>query len=112
MSDSAMTGASGATGWHARAEGGTTVLTLAGDWTGLDAVGQAELAGRVINRDGLHALSLQVTEPLRWNSSLLVFVSMLRQWAVQRAMTVDETALSSSSRDLLQLLPVQPAAVA
>lgn len=104
--------ASVATGWQARIDGGTAVLTIAGDWTGLDGIDQAELAGKVIDREGLHALSLQVTEPMRWNSSLLVFVSMLQHRAAQRAMAVDESALPGASRDLLQLLAVQPAAVA
>lgn len=98
-----------AAGWQARIEGGTAVLTLTGDWTGLDAIDQAELAGRVIEADGLQALALRVTEPMRWNSSLLMFVSMLRQRAAQHALAIDESALPGVSRELLKLLAVQPA---
>jgi phospholipid/cholesterol/gamma-HCH transport system permease protein len=97
-----------ATGWQARIDGGTAVLTLAGDWTDLDAIHQADLAGQIIDRDGLQALSLQVSEPLRWNSALLVFVSTLQRRAAERALAIDDSGLSASSRDLLQLAAMTP----
>ena len=93
-----------ASGWQARTDGSTTVLTLAPDWTGLDAIAQLELASSALDRTGVRALSLEATEPFRWNSSLLVFVSMLRQRAALRSMTVNETGLPRAARDLLQLL--------
>jgi phospholipid/cholesterol/gamma-HCH transport system permease protein len=97
-------------GWQARAEGSTTVLTLAGDWTALDAVQELELARKDLDRAGLRGLSLEATEPFRWTSSLLVFVSLLRRQAAQRALSIDETGLPSAARDLLQRLPADPPA--
>jgi phospholipid/cholesterol/gamma-HCH transport system permease protein len=101
-----------ASGWQARAEGSTTVLTLARDWTGLDALHEVELASTVLDRSGLHAVALEASAPFRWDSSLLVFVSRLRIWAAQRAMSVDDTGLPGAARELLQLLPAQSPAAA
>jgi phospholipid/cholesterol/gamma-HCH transport system permease protein len=107
-----MTLPSVAAGWQARVEDSTTVLTLASDWTGLDALREVELAAKVLDRPGLHAVVLEATAPFRWASSLLVFVAMLRQQAARRAMAVDETGLPGAARELLQLLPAQPPAAA
>jgi phospholipid/cholesterol/gamma-HCH transport system permease protein len=97
-------------GWQARADGSTTILTLAGDWTDLDAIHELDLLGTVLDRAGLRALLLKQIEPLRWNSSLLVFVSLLRQRVAQRSMSLDEAELPRAARDLLQLLPANPVA--
>jgi phospholipid/cholesterol/gamma-HCH transport system permease protein len=101
-----------ASGWLARPDGRTTVLTLTSDWTSIDATFETAVASKVLDRAGLHAISFETSGLTRWDSSLLVFVSGLRRAASQRAIDVDESGLPAAARGLLALLAAESAPTA
>jgi phospholipid/cholesterol/gamma-HCH transport system permease protein len=83
------------------------VVTLQGDWL----VSESHLdrsASRLLHVfAGLGGIGFDAERLGRWDSTLLVFLSQIRQVSLQHKMDFDETGLPTTARRLLDLLPVR-----
>jgi phospholipid/cholesterol/gamma-HCH transport system permease protein len=98
-------------GWRATIEGANTLLTLTSDWTMQDTAVESDVAEKLLDRSDLRSMAFDSRELGRWDSSLLVFLSALRQASLQRGIHLNETGLPAAARRLMALLPDKPAAV-
>jgi len=106
-------GASGL-GWISHAHGAIAVISLQGDWlVGRTAVDRG-ISCLLHECAGLRGICFDTDALGHWDSSLLVFLSQLRQGSAHHKLDFDDTGLPSSTRRLLDLLPVQevPGAIA
>jgi len=95
-------------GWLARIDGTNMVLFLSGDWSARDDVVRARMTDSLLERSNIHAIRFDSSNLGRWDSSLLVFLSSLREALARRRIVFDQTGLPPAARRLLALLPVAP----
>jgi phospholipid/cholesterol/gamma-HCH transport system permease protein len=95
-------------GWLARIDGTNMVLVLSGDWTAQDDVSRMHVTDSLLQRSNIHALRFDSSNLGRWDSSLLVFLSSLREASRRRHIVFDQTGLPPAARRLLALLPAAP----
>jgi phospholipid/cholesterol/gamma-HCH transport system permease protein len=95
-------------GWLARIDGTNMVLFLSGDWLARDDVVRARMTDSLLERSNIHAIRFDSSNLGRWDSSLLVFLSSLREALARRRIGFDQTGLPPAARRLLALLPVAP----
>jgi phospholipid/cholesterol/gamma-HCH transport system permease protein len=62
----------------------------------------------LLQRSNIHALRFDSSNLGRWDSSLLVFLSSLREASRRRHIVFDQTGLPPAARRLLALLPAAP----
>jgi phospholipid/cholesterol/gamma-HCH transport system permease protein len=95
-------------GWLARIDGTNMVLFLSGDWAAHDEVSHMLVTDSLLQRSNIHALRFDSSNLGRWDSSLLVFLSSLREASRRRHIVFDQTGLPPAARRLLALLPAAP----
>jgi phospholipid/cholesterol/gamma-HCH transport system permease protein len=95
-------------GWLARIDGTNMVLFLSGDWTAHDDVSRMQVTDSHLERFNIHAVRFDSSNLGRWDSSLLVFLSSLREASGRRHVVFDQTGLPPAARRLLALLPATP----
>jgi len=95
-------------GWLARIDGTNMVLFLSGEWTAHDDVSRKHVTDFLLQRSNIHALRFDSSNLGRWDSSLLVFLSSLRESSRRRHIVFDQTGLPPAARRLLALLPAAP----
>jgi phospholipid/cholesterol/gamma-HCH transport system permease protein len=95
-------------GWLARIDGTNMVLFLSGDWTAQDDVSRMHVTDSLLQRSNIQALRFDSSNLGRWDSSLLVFLSSLREASRRRHIVFDQTGLPPAARRLLALLPAAP----
>jgi phospholipid/cholesterol/gamma-HCH transport system permease protein len=95
-------------GWLARIDGTNMVLFLSGEWTAHDDVTRAHVTDSLLRRSNIHALRFDSSNLGRWDSSLLAFLSSLREASRRRHIVFDQTGLPPAARRLLALLPAAP----
>ncbi len=94
-------------GWTSHASGARVVISLEGDWLVGDTYVDRGVS-RLLHDDARPSGIGFDTHGLgHWDSTLLVFLSQLRQASAQYKINFDETGLPSSTRRLLDLLPVR-----
>ncbi len=99
-------------GWQAKPSGTTTLLALSDDWTVRDTSQNPDTAKGLLQRPELRSIGFDCQALGRWDSSLLVFLSSLRQVALRRNIDFDTNGLPLAARRLLALLPAQdPASI-
>ena len=99
-------------GWHATIDGATTSLALTTDWTTHEIGIETGLEDRLLGRAGIDTIGFETSHLGRWDSSLLVFLSRLRQASDERNIHFDDTGLPAAARRLLALLPNKASPVA
>jgi phospholipid/cholesterol/gamma-HCH transport system permease protein len=87
--------------------GGDTLITLAGDWITLEDGGAAAETAALFDRKDLKAIAFDSQRLGRWDSSLLVFLSVVRIAAAPRSIRVDDSGIPIAARRLLALMPQQ-----
>ena len=87
--------------------GGDTLITLAGDWITLEDGGAAAETAALFDRKDLKAITFDSQRLGRWDSSLLVFLSVVRIAAAPRSIRVDDSGIPIAARRLLALMPQQ-----
>jgi phospholipid/cholesterol/gamma-HCH transport system permease protein len=95
-------------GWLARIDGTNMVLFLSGDWTAHDDVSRMYVTDSLLQRSNIHALRFDSSNLGRWDSSLLVLLSSLREASRRRHIVFDQTGLPPAARRLLALFPAAP----
>jgi phospholipid/cholesterol/gamma-HCH transport system permease protein len=92
-------------GWLARIVGPNMVLFLSGDWSAREDPSRARVTESLLERSNIHAMRFDSSNLGRWDSSLLVFLSSLREALTRRHIVFDQTGLPPAARRLLALLP-------
>ena len=92
-------------GWLARIDGTNMVLFLSGEWTARDDVSRMHVTDSLLQRSNIQALRFDSSNLGHWDSSLLVFLSSLREVSRRRRIVFDQTGLPPAARRLLALLP-------
>jgi phospholipid/cholesterol/gamma-HCH transport system permease protein len=95
-------------GWLARIDGTNLVLFLSGDWTTHDDALRMHVTDSLLQRANIHALRFDSSNLGRWDSSLLVFLSSLREATRRRDIVFDQIGLPPAARRLLALFPAAP----
>jgi len=98
-------------GWTARSDGAKLELALMNDWAVGDSGLEPNAAVELLNGSPKKTdIRFNADQLKHWDSSLLVFLSMLRQAAVRRQINFDETGLPAAAKQLLAMLPDEPKA--
>jgi phospholipid/cholesterol/gamma-HCH transport system permease protein len=97
-------------GWLSRRDGRNMVIVLSGDWTARNDVSGARETDSLLDPSAIDAMRFDSTHLGRWDSSLLVFLSSLREASRRRHVVFDQTGLPPAARRLLAMLPAAPPA--
>lgn len=97
-------------GWQATTQGADTLLTLTSDWTTHDTADDPDAVKKLLDGSEAHSVIFDCHKLGRWDSSLLVFLSTLRQASLQRNIRFDDAGLPAAARRLLALIPEKPPA--
>jgi phospholipid/cholesterol/gamma-HCH transport system permease protein len=96
-------------GWALSLSGRSALVTLSGDWIGADAVVEPDSAARLLDHGDLQSVTFDCRLLRRWDSSLLLFLSELRQSSAHRDIRFEQKGFPAAARKLLALLPVDAA---
>jgi len=101
-------------GWTSHTDGAVAVVVLEGDWLVSETTIDRGVSRLVNDGATLRGIGFESGALGHWDSTLLVFLSQLRQASAQRNIDFDESGLPVTTRRLLDLLPVRelPAAAA
>jgi len=94
-------------GWTSHARGARAVISLEGDWLVGDTYVDRGVPRLLHDYASLTGIGFDADGLGHWDSTLLVFLSQLRQASAHYKIDFDETGLPSSTRRLLDLLPAQ-----
>ncbi len=94
-------------GWSSRTRGAVAVVTLEGNWLVSKTAVDRDVPQLLHEFARISGIGFDASELGHWDSTLLVFLSQLRQASVQHKIEFDETGLPSTTRRLLDLLPVR-----
>lgn len=94
-------------GWSSRTRGAVAVVTLEGNWLVSKTNVDRDVPQLLHEFARISGIGFDASELGHWDSTLLVFLSQLRQASVQHKIAFDETGLPSTTRRLLDLLPVR-----
>lgn len=97
-------------GWSARKDGRNLVLFLSGDWTARNDASPVRVVDLPLDRTKIDAIRFDSSNLGRWDSSLLVFLSTIREVSRQRDIVFDQTGLPAAACRLLAMLPAEPPA--
>jgi phospholipid/cholesterol/gamma-HCH transport system permease protein len=98
--------------WHARVRANTLVLSLHGDWSVRSEGSHARTPDGLLEQPGVQAVAFDTRELRNWDSSLLIFLSALREASIMHRVDFDESGLPTATRRLLALLRTEPQAPA
>jgi phospholipid/cholesterol/gamma-HCH transport system permease protein len=96
-------------GWTLSLSGRNALVTITGDWIGADAVVEPSSAANLLDHGELQSVTFDCRLLRRWDSSLLLFLSELRESSVHRKIRFEESGFPATARQLLALLPVEAA---
>jgi phospholipid/cholesterol/gamma-HCH transport system permease protein len=91
-------------GWRADFRAESLLLSLRGDWSVRHEGSHARTPAGLLARAEIRAVTFDSNDLGRWDSSLLIFLSSLREAAAVRRIEFDESGLPASARRLLALL--------
>jgi phospholipid/cholesterol/gamma-HCH transport system permease protein len=97
-------------GWLARIDGRNLVLFLSGDWTGRNDVSAVRVLDLPLDRAKIDAIRFDSGNLGRWDSSLLVFLSTIREVARRSDIAFEQSGLPTAACRLLAMLPAEPPA--
>jgi phospholipid/cholesterol/gamma-HCH transport system permease protein len=94
-------------GWHACVESGSLTVSLSGDWSVRNETSNAGTAACLLQYLEARAIHFDSSALGSWDSSLLVFLSSLREISNRRHIDFDPSGLPAATRRLLMLLPTE-----
>lgn len=93
-------------GWSARIDQGRVVVSLFGDWiAGVSGRSDPGTFEKIVDAAGDQGISFDCGQLGHWDSSLLIFITALRQAARGRDLSIDGTGLPRPAVRLLALIP-------
>jgi phospholipid/cholesterol/gamma-HCH transport system permease protein len=99
----------GHAGWQACLRADTLVMSLRGDWSVRAEGTHARMPEHVLNQPDIRAIVFESKDLGSWDSSLLIFLSALREASAVHRINFDEGGLPAATRRLLGLLRTEPA---
>jgi len=94
-------------GWTSHTRGVIAVVKLEGDWLVSETYIDRSAARLLQHCASLRGIGFDADRLGHWDSTLLVFLSQLRQASMHAKIDFDETGLPTTTRRLLDLLPVR-----
>lgn len=95
-------------GWQAWTRADTMVLSLHGNWSVRSEGAHARTPECLLEHRDVRAIVFDSNELGSWDSSLLIFLSWLREAAAMHRVEFDESGLPDATRRLLALLRIEP----
>jgi phospholipid/cholesterol/gamma-HCH transport system permease protein len=95
-------------GWQSCVRADKLVLSLHGDWSIRGEGSHAGTPERLLEHPDVRSVAFDASDLGSWDSSLLLFLSFLREASAQRRVDFDESGLPAATRRLLALLPTEP----
>jgi phospholipid/cholesterol/gamma-HCH transport system permease protein len=95
-------------GWQGSVRADTLLLSLQGDWSVRSEGSHARTPERLLEHPDIRAIVFDSSELGSWDSSLLIFLSSLREASATRRVDFDESGLPAATRRLRALLPTEP----
>jgi phospholipid/cholesterol/gamma-HCH transport system permease protein len=95
-------------GWQARIRADSLVLSLQGDWSIRTEGSYTPTPGRLLEPLDVRAIVFESGDLGSWDSSLLVFLSSLREASATRRIDFDDSGLPPAARRLLAMLRTEP----
>jgi phospholipid/cholesterol/gamma-HCH transport system permease protein len=95
-------------GWRACVRGGRLTLFLSGDWALRNEGSRARTPAGLPEHSNVGAIVFDSSDLGSWDSSLLIFLSSLREMASRQHIDFDQSGLPAATRRLLALLPAEP----
>jgi phospholipid/cholesterol/gamma-HCH transport system permease protein len=99
-------------GWTSHARGDVAIVSLEGDWLVSETYVDRSVSRLLNEYAGLSGIGFDADRLGHWDSTLLVFLSQLRQASMQHKVDFDEAGLPSTTRRLLDLLPLREVSAA
>jgi len=94
-------------GWSIHTQGAVAVVSLQGDWLISETSVDRGISRLVHGLARLRGIGFDADRLGVWDSTLLVFLSQLREASAHRDIAFDEAGLPSTTRRLLDLLPAR-----
>lgn len=91
-------------GWQSSVRGGALLVSLQGDWSVRGEGAHARTPQGLLEHADVRAVAFDSGNLGRWDSSLLIFLSSLREAAAAHRVKFDEAGLPAAARRLLGLL--------
>ncbi len=95
-------------GWRVCVRADTLVLSLHGDWSVRDGGAYPGAPEWLLQHPDARGIVFDSSDLGRWDSSLLLFLSSLRDASAVRRIDFDESGLPAATRRLLALLRAEP----
>src|SRR5271156_4048991 len=95
-------------GWQACVRADRLVLSLHGDWSVRGEGAHARTPDRLLEHPDIRVVAFDASDLGSWDSSLLIFLSFLREASALRRVDFDESGLPAATRRLLALLRTEP----
>ena len=95
-------------GWQPCVRADTLVVSLHGDWSIRGEGAHASTPERLLEHPDVRAIVFDSSGLGAWDSSLLIFLSSLRQASVAHRVDFDDSGLPAPTRRLLALLRTEP----
>ncbi len=98
--------------WEFHSEAGMGVIALSGTWLARGGAARIPEVGWLCRQAAVGRLSFDVSRLGRWDTLLVAFLWDVKRAAAAAGVTLDDTALPESAKQLLRLLPsrsVKPA---
>ncbi len=94
-------------GWRASVRDRVMVLHLSGDWSIRNESARERTRGRLLEQRDVQMVAFDSSELGSWDSSLLIFLSSVREASGRRQIGFDQSGLPAATRRLLELLPTE-----
>ena len=98
----------GRAGWQACVRADTLVLSLHGDWSVRSEGSHARTPGRLLEHPDVRVIVFDSSDLGSWDSSLLIFLSSLREASAMHRVDFNESGLPAATRRLLALFRTEP----
>lgn len=95
-------------GWQAYLRADTLVMSLRGNWSVRAEGTHARTPEHLLNQPDIRGIAFESKDLGSWDSSLLIFLSSLREASALHRINFDEGGLPAATRRLLALLRTEP----
>ncbi len=95
-------------GWRAFVRADTLVLSLHGDWSVRGEGSHARTPEGLLRHPDVRVIAFDSSDLGRWDSSLLIFLSSLRDASAPQGIGFDESGLPAATQRFLALLRTEP----
>jgi phospholipid/cholesterol/gamma-HCH transport system permease protein len=95
-------------GWKAGVRAGMLLVSLRGDWTFRTGGSDARPLEPLLEQGNLRGIAFDASDLGSWDSSLLIFLSRLREVSILHRVDFEDAGLPTATRGLLEMLRTEP----